>query len=479
MSLATQPPQRASSSFACSSSSARLCLRPAAPCGLQKRGLARCVVRCDAESSKESGKFDPRAFRRSLNSSGKYTRRVADDEGALKQMNDEGMAPGELIAQMREEGFMHKRGDVTVKLAKSYGFCWGVERAVQMAYEARKRHPEEKLWITNEIIHNPTVNKRLKEMEIEFIEDTDGTGKDFTGVEDGDVVILPAFGAAVEEMKLLNDKGATIVDTTCPWVSKVWNAVDMHTRKDYTSVIHGKWAHEETVATASFASTYLIVKDLKEADYVREYILADDEKRASMRPEFMEKFKNAMSKGFDPDKDLVAVGIANQTTMLKGDTKALGQLVQNTMIEKYGPENVNDHFMVLDTICDATQERQDAMFELVGQDTEEEKRSHLPKDVDMIIVVGGYNSSNTQHLQEISEHNNIPSFWVDTKDRIDLANNKLDHLMSWGELQTTENWLPEGPVRIGVTSGASTPDKVVEDVLDVVFAIKEAQMQAA
>ena len=217
---------------------------------------------------------------------------------------------------MRSEGFEHVNGDVTVKLADAYGFCWGVERAVQMAYEARKQYPDSKLWITNEIIHNPTVNKRLKDMDVNFIEEKDGV-KDFSGVQESEVVILPAFGASVHEMKLLSEKGVYIVDTTCPWVSKVWNAVDAHTRKEYTSIIHGKWAHEETVATASFAGVYLIVKDFNEAQYVCDYILKGGDKE-----EFMAKFENAHSEGFDPDVDLVGLGIANQTTMLKGEDGA-------------------------------------------------------------------------------------------------------------------------------------------------------------
>ena len=173
---------------------------------------------------------------------------------------------------MRESDNLHVDGDVTFTLAESYGFCWGVERAVQMAYEARKQFPDSNLWITNEIIHNPTVNDRLGEMGVQFIEETEA-GKDFSGCQEGEVVILPAFGASVHEMKLLDDKGVNIVDTTCPWVSKVWNAVDAHTRKEFTSIIHGKWAHEETIATASFAKTYLVVKDMKEGNYVCDYVL--------------------------------------------------------------------------------------------------------------------------------------------------------------------------------------------------------------
>lgn len=373
-----------------------------------------------------------------------------------------GYSTSGLIAQMREQGNEWQQGEVTVKLAEAYGFCWGVERAVQMAYEARKAYPNQRLHITNEIIHNPGVNDRLKEMGVEFIDQNEGGDKDFSGVERGDVVILPAFGASVQEMRLLNEREVQIVDTTCPWVSKVWNAVDNQARKGHTSIIHGKWAHEETIATASFAGTYLVVKDLKEAQYVCDYILHGGD-----RIEFLNKFKNAMSAGFDPDIDLDRVGMANQTTMLKGETEAIGKLLEKTMMSKYGPAELNKHFMVMDTICDATQERQDAVYSLTGQQDNEEAK------LDMMVVVGGFNSSNTSHLQEIGEMKGIPSFWVDSAARIDVESNKITHKLAHGELVETCNWLPKGPLVVGVTSGASTPDKAVEDVLERVFRIKD------
>lgn len=408
--------------------------------------------------------FDPRAFRRSLNKTGRYTRNVTNDANSLELMEDHGVgySTSGLVAQMREQGNEWKQGNVTIKLAEAYGFCWGVERAVQMAYEARKAYPNQRLHITNEIIHNPGVNQRLKEMDVQFIEGAEGE-KDFSSVKQGDVVILPAFGASVQEMKLLNDREVQIVDTTCPWVSKVWNAVDNQARKGHTSIIHGKWAHEETIATASFAGKYLVVKDLKEAEYVCNYILHGGD-----RTEFLSKFgENAMSVGLDPDTDLNQVGMANQTTMLKGETEAIGKLLEKTMMAKYGPAELNDHFMVMDTICDATQERQDAVYDMTAkQDVPEE-------ELDMMLVVGGFNSSNTSHLQEIGEMKGIPSFWVDSAARVDVAANKITHKLAHGELVETACWLPEGPLTIGVTSGASTPDKAVEDVLDRVFKIKD------
>uniref|UniRef100_A0A7S0RNL7 4-hydroxy-3-methylbut-2-enyl diphosphate reductase n=1 Tax=Pyramimonas obovata TaxID=1411642 RepID=A0A7S0RNL7_9CHLO len=423
----------------------------------------RTVVRAHSSGPEDDEPLDARAFRRALSKSKNYNRRVSGDEDVLDQMAEAGISAvnkGGLIATMKENGFKYQRGEIDISLAESYGFCWGVERAVQMAYEARKQYPEDNMHITNEIIHNPTVNKKLKEMEVAFIEpveDKEGSPKDFSNVEEGDVVILPAFGASVQEMQLLDERGVQIVDTTCPWVSKVWNAVDAHKRKEFTSVIHGKYAHEETIATASFADKYIVIKNLTELEYVRNYIMNGGDKE-----EFLVKFSKAVSEGFDPDEDLQRVGLANQTTMLKGETEEMGKALQQTMMEKFGVEAVDDHFMFLDTICDATQERQDAMYKIVEENP------------DIVLVVGGWNSSNTSHLQEIAEHKGLTSYWVDQPSRIE-AGNKITWLTSWGEMKTTENWLPEGKLRIAVTSGASTPDKVVEDVLDRVFATKEGE----
>jgi len=270
------------------------------------------------------------------------------------------------------------------------------------------------------------------------------------------VVILPAFGASVQEMQLLNDKGCKIVDTTCPWVSKVWNTVEKHKKKDYTSIIHGKYKHEETVATSSFADKYLIVLNLQEAEYVSNYILHGGD-----RAEFLAKFSKAYSAGFDPDRDLEMVGIANQTTMLKTETENIGKLFERTMMRKFGPENLNEHFQSFNTICDATQERQDAMLSLVDE------------KLDLMLVIGGFNSSNTTHLQEIAIDKTVPSYHIDCAERI-LPGNRIEHKPLGGDLVVTEGWLPEGKIVVGVTSGASTPDKAVEDAIDRILTIKAA-----
>jgi len=396
--------------------------------------------------------MDTKAFKRSLNSSENYHRKGFGHEAEVAdQLQSEYQSP--LIQQIRNSNFTLQRGDVTIRLAEAFGFCWGVERAVAMAYETRQHFPTQRIWITNEIIHNPSVNQRLREMEVSFISVVDGN-KDFSGVASGDVVILPAFGASVQEMQFLNDRGCTIVDTTCPWVAKVWNTVEKHKKVDYTSIIHGKYNHEETIATSSFAGRYLIVLNLQEAEYVADYILNGGDKA-----EFMQKFSRACSEGFDPDRDLKHVGIANQTTMLKGETEQIGKLFEHTMMRKYGPEKLNEHFLSFNTICDATQERQDAMFNLVEE------------NLDLMIVIGGYNSSNTTHLQEIAIERGIPSYHIDSANRIGPGN-RIEHKPLNRDLDVTENWLPDGPVVIGITSGASTPDKIVEDVVEKIFELK-------
>ena len=319
-------------------------------------------------ASSKTGKLDGRAFRRSLGKTGRYVRNPTNDPASLAAMEEHGVGYSStgLVAQaseweeggrggrraarrrrpplrpssppqMRARDNTWTHAGVTVRLAAAYGYCWGVERAVQMAYEARRQWPGAKMHVTNEIIHNPAVNARLQEMDIAIIQDVPGSGKDFSAVESGDVVILPAFGASVQEMALLAGRGVQIVDTTCPWVAKVWNAVDNQSKKDHTSIIHGKYSHEETVATASFAGTYLIVRDLEEAQYVCDYILEGGDAVA-----FKQKFSNAMSAGFDPDADLARVGLANQTTMLRDETTAIGKLIEKTMLRKHGADKLAD-----------------------------------------------------------------------------------------------------------------------------------------
>ena len=397
---------------------------------------------------------DTRAFKRSLHHSERYNRRGFglgnEVAGSLEQAYQ-----SDLIAKLRESGYSLESGRLTVRLAEAFGFCWGVERAVAMAYETRRHYPTERIWITNEIIHNPSVNDHLRDMNVLFISVEDGM-KDFSEVASGDVVILPAFGATVQEMQLLSERGCHIVDTTCPWVSKVWNTVEKHKKHSFTSIIHGKVKHEETLATSSFAGTYLVVLDLAEAQMVSEYILGNGDRQS-----FMDRFAKACSPGFDPDRDLIQVGVANQTTMLKSETEEIGRLFERTMLQRFGPIELNEHFLAFNTICDATQERQDAIFALVDE------------PLDLMVVIGGYNSSNTTHLQEIAVSRGIRSFHIDTPERIGPGN-RIEHMPLGGELEIELPFLPEGPIRVGITSGASTPDRVVEDVIERLIELCEA-----
>ncbi len=396
--------------------------------------------------------MDTKTFKRSLQQSDNYHRKgfghAAEVAGVLQSAYQ-----SNLIQQIRDNNYTLSSQNVTIRLAEAFGFCWGVERAVAIAYETRQHFPTERIWITNEIIHNPSVNQHLLNMQVQFIPAVNGT-KDFSLIDSGDVVILPAFGATVQEMQLLNDKQCKIVDTTCPWVSKVWNSVEKHKKGDYTSIIHGKYNHEETLATSSFATKYLIVLNLAESEYVANYILHGGD-----REEFLAKFSKAHSVGFNPDTDLTQIGIANQTTMLKTETEQIGKLFERTMLKKYGPRDLNQHFLAFNTICDATQERQDAMLKLVHE------------DLDLIVVIGGFNSSNTTHLQEIAIEHKIPSYHIDCAERI-LPDNRIEHKPLNQQLTIQENWLPDGEIVVGITSGASTPDKVVEDTIAKIFALK-------
>ena len=389
--------------------------------------------------------MDTRSFKRSLHHSERYNRRGfglgEEVAGSLQTAYQ-----SDLIASLRTHGHELREGRLTVRLAEAFGFCWGVERAVAMAYETRRHYPSERIWITNEIIHNPSVNDHLRAMDVRFIAVEDGV-KDFSEVGPGDVVILPAFGATVQEMQLLNELGCHIVDTTCPWVSKVWNTVEKHKKHAFTSIIHGKVKHEETLATSSFAGTYLVVLDLAEAQMVCDYILGRGDREA-----FMAHFARACSPGFDPDRDLIRLGVANQTTMLKSETEEIGRLFERTLLQRFGPVDLNQHFLAFNTICDATQERQDAMFSLVDE------------PLDLMVVIGGFNSSNTTHLQEIAVSRGIRSFHIDTPERIGPGN-RIEHMPLGGSLQLEQPFLPDGPIRVGITSGASTPDRVVEDVI--------------
>ncbi|CAM9170042.1 unnamed protein product [Ascophyllum nodosum] len=419
-------------------------------------GSMKCCRETRVFMSATEAPVDKKRERRRIMESPNFNRMGFKEEkqDVSDLMSDE--FTSKIVGEFKANNGRITRGDTTFRLAQDYGFCWGVERAVAMAFQARKHFPDQKMHITNELIHNPGVNEKLDEMEVNFVPVSSEGLKDMDSIGDGDVVILPAFGASLEEMQTLSEKNVQIVDTTCPWVSKVWNTVDKHTKAQFTSVIHGKWGHEETIATASFCDKYLVVKSMAEAEYVASYITQGGD-----RAEFLEKFKNAMSEGFDPDKDLVKVGLANQTTMYKRETREIGQLFEKTLLAKYGPAKIGEHWMAFDTICDATQERQDAMLEMVEE------------EIDLMLVVGGWDSSNTHHLAEIAANKDIPTYWINKAECV-RPNGSIAHKDPHTMEETeTESFLPKGEIVIGVTSGASTPDAYMEQAIENIVMLKK------
>lgn len=387
----------------------------------------------------------------------------------------------ELMNKMREDpNYILEKDGIEFFLAKEHGFCWGVERSINLAYSAIETFPDRKFHLTNDLIHNPMVNEKLHTNNVNFIEKDSDNNKDFSQIKEGDVVMLPAFGATLEEMKELDSKKVKVVDTTCPWVAKVWNTVHTHQVRGLTSVIHGKYGHEETIATKSMCETYLCVKDVKEAEYVVDFMLTAKE-GDGRADKFKAKFANACSPHFDPHVHLKKIGLANQTTMYKKETRAIGQLLQKTIMKKFGPDLLNDHYYEFDTICDATQVRQDAIDELCNMHLDPDH-----PDLDFILVVGGFDSSNTAHLLEIPQLRGVPSYHINSAECI-TAENSIRHRKVDGEIVEkqipflTESMLwtedEDGkklkkPLRIGVTSGASTPDKDVQDCLGRLIMLK-------
>lgn len=348
-----------------------------------------------------------------------------------------------LIDKIRRSGFFLKEGRLEIHLAKEFGFCYGVERAVEYAYETCARFPDRRIFLTNEIIHNPRVNAELQGMGVRILTG-DASRSEIT---EKDVVIMPAFGVPVEALREFQKKGCVIVDTTCGSVMSVWRRVESYSRDGFTSVIHGKYDHEETRATCSRASKYLVVKDKTQAEQVCRYMAGKGDRRS-----FLEKFKDACSQGFDPDNDLGRIGFANQTTMLSRESIEISEMLREALRVRYGAGELSGRFHHFDTICSATQDRQDAIRKLG-----EEK-------VDIILVIGGYRSSNTGHLVEIASAF-CPAFHVEDATSL-ISGEKIRHKKAGAqETLETSGWLPAGEIKVGITAGASTPNRVVEEVI--------------
>lgn len=364
----------------------------------------------------------------------------------------------EVVDRIRARGNMLSAGGLTIRLAKEFGFCYGVERAIDLAYAARKYFPNQPIYILGEIIHNPEVNDQLHELDIRFLSGKEKNA-DIEDLHQGDVVIVPAFGAEVATMDKLKAKGCQFVDTTCGDVMSVWKRVRQYANDSVTSIIHGKAWHEETKATSSRATAnggghYLVVFTLAETDYVCRYIVHGGDKT-----EFLAKFKGAYSAGFDPDVHLKAIGVANQTTMLRGETEEVQRRLRAAMQHRYGSEALDKHFRFFDTICGATQDRQDALEKL------------LAEPLDLLIVIGGYNSSNTSHLAEMGE-GKLPTFFIKNAAKMESAQLIRHYNLHKQEEVETQGWLPDGPITVGITAGASCPNNLIEDTIRRLFDLR-------
>jgi len=363
-----------------------------------------------------------------------------------------------LVEKVRSQGSFLNVGKTTIRLAKQFGFCYGVERAIDLAYAARKVFPEARLFLIGEIIHNPEVNAQIAALGIRNLLDEAGRPH----VEDlgpDDVVIVPAFGATVPLVEEIKSHGCRIVDTTCGDVMSVWKRVRQNALEDVTSIIHGKASHEETLATASRAlgngsGRYLIVLNLEEADRVCDYMLG-----TLNREDFLRQFEGRFSDGFDPDIHLQRIGVANQTTMLREETEAVQRKLKEAILQRDGNDS---NFRLFDTICGATQERQDALKELLRQ------------PMDLLLVVGGYNSSNTTHLAEMGEQQ-VPTYFIRNQECLESPE-LIRHydLHEKKEVSSQASWLPQSslPACVGITAGASCPNNLIEEVMLRVLSLR-------
>ena len=363
-----------------------------------------------------------------------------------------------VVDRIRAQGYVLAVGDLTFKLAREFGFCYGVDRAVEYAYETRTKFPERRVFLVGEIIHNPHVNKKLRAMGVEFLHRPDDGEFDFGVITTADVVLLPAFGVTVKDFERLRAVGCVLVDTTCGSVLNVWKRVDSYAKDGFTAVIHGKYYHEETKATSSQvtkypAGRYLVVRDMDDAREVCAYI-----EGAGSGERFLERFAGKMSPGFDPDCDLVHIGVANQTTMLSGESLAIAAEIRRSMVKRYGEAALPEHFRTFDTICSATQDRQDAVLKLIAD------------PLDLMVVIGGYNSSNTTHLAAIC-HEKAPTYHIEDASCIDPQAGTIRFRPAGAtEERSVTGWLPAGPLTVGVTAGASTPNNKIGETVERIAA---------
>lgn len=379
---------------------------------------------------------------------------------------------GRIVDVLRAHDFTLAQGGVVVRLAREFGFCYGVERAVEYAYQTRRKFPDRRVVLVGEIIHNPHVNERLRQMQITILTPIDSRGSearfDYSAVQADDVVILPAFGVTISDFEALRAIGCVVVDTTCGSVLNVWKRVDSYAKDGFTALIHGKHYHEETRATASQVQRfdggqYLVVRDMDEARLVCDYIAAMGSAEgvtAAQRAAFMTRFERAAGPGFDPDTHLRRIGVANQTTMLARESLAIGEEVGRAMESAFGAEYRGANFRTFDTICSATQDRQDAVNAL------------LEEPLDVMVVIGGFNSSNTISLAALCAER-VPTYHIEDASDIDVSARRVRFRPAGVRHSeaVAQDWLPaSGEVRIGVTAGASTPNNRIGETIVKIFA---------
>jgi 4-hydroxy-3-methylbut-2-enyl diphosphate reductase len=364
-----------------------------------------------------------------------------------------------LVDRIREMGSAACAGDLTIRLAREFGFCYGVDRAVEYAYETREKFPDRRVFLAGEIIHNPDVNSRLQAMGIRILGEAADPEVRYAEVGSGDVVILPAFGVPVAELRHLRGMGCVLVDTTCGSVLNVWKNVHVYAREGFTAVIHGKHYHEETKATASQALThphghYLCVRDRAEAEVVCGFVRGE-----VSREQFFERFRHAVSPGFDPGRHLQRVGLANQTTMLMSESVEIQEMLRAAFRDRYGEQELAARFRAFDTICSATQDRQDAVLRMLEEG-----------GIQLMVVIGGYNSSNTQALARICAER-LPTYHISGPECLEGRAIRHRSVATHEEVRAG-SWLPEGPVTLGLTAGASTPNNVVGEVMEKILALR-------
>ncbi|UCF42015.1 MAG: 4-hydroxy-3-methylbut-2-enyl diphosphate reductase [Gemmatimonadota bacterium] len=365
----------------------------------------------------------------------------------------------QLVDRIREGGHVLEVDDLTFRLAKEFGFCYGVDRAVEYAYESRTKFPDKRIHLVGEIIHNPHVNEKLEAMGVTIIRPGDDGQFDFSSVRPEDVVLIPAFGLRYADFQHLRGLGCVLVDTTCGSVLNVWKRVEQYARDGFTAVVHGKYFHEETKATTSQVTKheggrYIIVRDMGETELLCRFIQGE-----ATVAQMQEAFGHKVSDGFDFARDLIRMGVANQTTMLASESLAIAERIAEALTERFGAAHLETHFRTFDTICSATQERQDAILELIEE------------PLDAMIVIGGYNSSNTNHLAKICTKKVTTYHISDSKCILPESGAVRYKPVDGTEEVQREDWL-EGVKRIGITAGASTPNNKIGEAIERILETK-------